>query len=420
MGWRLGVALLLLVLVSGISGAYGAAGEPQKRVIVVFKDKPDAELIKRHGGRVLRTYSIIPAVSAVVPESAMGRLRTSRGVAYVEEDAEVRLLRSSRSRRPSPEPSEPVQPSEVVPWGVAYVRANQVWDTDGDLSLDAGAPTGRGVKVAVLDTGIDRDHPDLVANLKGGVNFVSRSPRLPADPTAWDDDNGHGTFVAGVIAAADNSAGVIGVAPEAWVYAVKVIDWRGRGYESWVIAGIEWAVANGMQVISMSLGSPQESQALHDAVHRAYESGVLVVAAAGNSGDGVAATDEVEYPARYPCVIAVGAVDSSGAVPEWSSSGPAVELSAPGVDVYSTWAGGGYYTASGTSAATPHVSGVAALVLSTDITQVAPSYDLNGNGAWDAPEVRAWMDARARDLGAPGRDYLYGYGVVDALSSTTP
>ncbi len=417
MSWRLGVALLL-ILVAGVSAAHSMAGEPQKRVIVVFKDTPDAGLIKRHGGEVIRSYSIIPAVSAVVPESAMGRLRQAEGVAYVEEDAEVRLLRSSRSRRPSSGTEAP--PAEILPWGVAFVRANLVWDKNGDLAVDAGAPTGRGVKVAVLDTGIDRDHPDLIPNLKGGVNFVSTSPRRAPDPSAWDDDNGHGTFVAGIIAAADNSAGVIGVAPEAWLYAVKVIDWRGRGYESDVIAGIDWAVANGMQVISMSLGTPQESQALHDAVHRAYERGVLVVAAAGNSGDGVASTDEVEYPAKYPCVVAVGAVDSSGSVPEWSASGAEVELAAPGVDVYSTWAGGGYYTASGTSAATPHVSGVAALVLSTDITRVAPEYDFNGNGAWDADELRAWLDANARDLGTPGRDYLYGYGVVDALNSATP
>ena len=275
-----------------------------------------------------------------------------------------------------------------------------------DADLAWGTSTGVGVNVAVIDTGIDQDHPDLVANLKGGVNFVSKSPTRPADPAKWNDDNGHGTHVAGIIGAVDNSEGVVGMAHGVNLYGVKVLDRNGSGYLSDVISGIDWAVANGMNVINMSLGSSSDSSALHDAVDAADAAGLVVVAAAGNSGDGDGTTNEVIYPAKYSSVIAVAATASDDSTPYWSSEGAEVELAAPGVDIRSTWNDGAYNTISGTSMASPHAAGAAALVFSV-------ATDINGNGSVN-DEVRATLVATADDLGIAGRDNFYGYGLTDA------
>ena len=270
--------------------------------------------------------------------------------------------------------------------------------------------------VPVVDTGIDQDHQDLVSNLKGGVNFVSKSPAKPADPSKWNDDNGHGTHVAGTIAAADNEIGVLGVATEANLYAVKVLDRNGSGYISDVIAGINWAVNNDMDVVNMSLGSSSDVQALHDAVDAAYATGVVLVAAAGNSGDGNNATNNVSYPAKYSSVIAVGATASDDSIPSWSSDGEEVEFTAPGVSVRSAWNDGLYKIISGTSMASPHVAGTVALILAT---AVPVDYDTDLDGAWDPAEVRIALQATADDLGSVGHDNFYGYGLVDAEEVAT-
>ena len=212
---------------------------------------------------------------------------------------------------------------------------------------------GDGVKVAILDTGIDIDHPDLDGNLAGCQNFISWYRNC-------DDDNGHGTHVAGIIAAEDNDFGVVGVAPKAKIYALKVLNSQGSGYLSDIIEGLDWAVTNNMDVVSMSLGTNSDIQSLHQAVQKVYQAGIVVVAAGGNDGPG---SNSVDYPAAYSEVIAVAATDSTNKVPSWSSRGAAIDLAAPGVSVYSTYLKGGYQTMSGTSMSTPHVTGVVALRL---------------------------------------------------------
>ncbi|MBC7336503.1 MAG: S8 family peptidase, partial [Clostridia bacterium] len=253
------------------------------------------------------------------------------------------------------------------------------------------------VKVAVLDTGIDLDHPDLQANIKGGINTIH--PRKSPD-----DDNGHGTHVAGIIAAADNTVGVIGTAPKAWLYAVKVLDRRGSGYISDIIEGLDWCIRNGMQIVNMSFGTATDVPSLHEALVAAYNSGLVLVAAAGNGGP---QDDTVLYPARYEEVIAVSAVDGTDSIASWSSRGPEVELAAPGVDIYSTFRSGTYRVLSGTSMASPHVAGTAALAIASGIT------DANDNGRIN-DEVRERLRLTADDLGEPAKDDLYGYGLVDA------
>jgi subtilisin len=252
--------------------------------------------------------------------------------------------------------------------------------------------------VAVLDTGVDCGHEDFAGGCVYGANFAS--------PGQAFDDHGHGTHVAGIIGARANGVGTIGVAPESTIYAVKVLAANGSGSLSWVAAGIDWAVQNGIDVINMSLSAAITSQALSDAVAAAQAAGVVVVSAAGNSG----CCNTVGYPAKLPGSLAVGAVDASDAIASFSSTGPEVDVVAPGVAVRAPVPTGtcalcdpsGYRLLSGTSMATPHVAGVAALLMS------------RGRAAW---EVRNLITNTARDLGTPGFDHTHGHGRVDALAA---
>ncbi len=355
-----------LVATFFLSFAPTPAAAPSRgvRVIVLFRERPDAELIAGFGGRVLTIYSIIPALAAEVPREALERLRSSAAVLRVEPDAIVRAL------------------GEQVPWGVSRIGAPNAWPTS----------TGEGVKVAILDTGIQYDHPDLAANVKGGISLVGAENST--DPARWNDVNGHGTHVAGIVAAVANDLGVVGVAPAAWLYAVKVLADNGEGYLSDVVEGIDWCVSNGMQVVNMSFGASEDFYSFRLACSKAYLQGLLLVAAAGNEGDG-----GVSYPAKYESVIAVAATDANDDVPSWSSKGPEVELAAPGVGIYSTYRGSSYATLSGTSMASPHVAGAAALLWAR-----CPSLSND--------RVRSLLRDLAEDLGAPGWDNCYGYGLV--------
>jgi subtilisin family serine protease len=355
------------------------------RKIVVFEeglsDDAQQELIAGLGGKVVERLDIINGLAVLLPQ---GSTVEKKGILRVEDDAVVSVL------------------EETPDWGVIRIDAQKAWTSS----------TGSAVEVAIIDTGIDQDHPDLAGNIQGGKNFVKK--RGTINPNAWDDDNGHGTHVAGIVAAVDNEIGVVGVAPGAYLYGVKVLDRRGSGYVSDVIAGIDWAVfTKGVDVINMSLGTTSDIQSFHDAVDTAYAAGIVVVAAAGNSGD-TNSDNDVNYPARYSSVIAVAATDSADQRAYWSSDGPEVELAAPGVYVRSTYKGGGYSTLSGTSMAAPHIAGVAALVKATAVR--AP-YD--ADGVWDPAEIRAVLAATADDRGPDGRDRYYGYGLVDAEEAVT-
>lgn len=356
-------AALFIALGMPALGAPAAAGN-RVAILVGFHGTPDPALVESLGGNVTFTYRYVPAVAATVPEAILGALRANAKVAYVEPDAKCYALVQS------------------LPWGVDRIDAEKV---------HAAGNKGTGVKVAILDTGIDLNHEDLT--VWGGASFISG--------TTHNDDNGHGTHCAGIVAALDNTVGVIGVAPEAQLYAVKVLDSGGSGSWSTVAAGIEWSITNKMQIISMSLGGSQGSSTLEAACKKAWDAGILLVAAAGNSGNAGGKNDCVGYPAKYPTVIAVAATDSSDKRASWSSTGPAVELAAPGVSIPSTYMGNTYKTLSGTSMACPHVSGVAALVW-------------KAHPGLTNQQVRDKMNATAIDLGPVGRDTWYGYGLVYA------
>jgi subtilisin len=278
--------------------------------------------------------------------------------------------------------------AQPVPWGVNRIHAGAAW---------LGGNTGAGVDVAILDTGIDGRHPDLA--VVDGINYAGTPDKNGStDPADWNDGHGHGTHCAGIVAALNNEIGVVGVAPDARLHAVKVLDDYGMGYTSDVIEGLEWCAKNHIRVASLSLGGGGTTS-LKDACDQAFAAGVLLVAAAGN------ASGPVSFPAAYPSVVAVSATDAQDKLAYFSNFGPEIALAAPGVDIYSTFKGGAYATLSGTSMACPHVTGAAALVWAT--------------GAGSNAAVRNTLTSAAEDLGTVGRDPSFGYGLVDAQKAVS-
>lgn len=372
-GYRDEVAHFLAGLLAdaGVLTAAGA-GRPAvpagaKRVIVVFRDTTGNEAVQDTvlagaGASKVLSLPLVNAAAAIVTPAAENALKRRPEVLRIDPDPVVTAS------------------SQVIPWGITQVNADKAW----------GTSTGSGVRVAVLDTGIQLNHPDL--SVAGGANFTSQQR------SRYGDDNGHGTHVAGTIAALDNQVGVVGAAPQSLLYSVKVLDRHGSGFVSNIIAGLDWCIQNNIRVANMSLGTSTHVQSFEDAVNRAYNSGVLLVAAAGNSGP---ADNTVGYPARYDNVIAVSATDASNTIASFSSRGPQVALAAPGVNILSTYTDSTYRTLSGTSMAAPHVAGTAALVLAA-------------NPGWNNTQVYNRLTQTATHLGAAD---LYGFGLVNAQAA---
>lgn len=236
-----------------------------------------------------------------------------------------------------------------VPQGVELIQAPEIW----------GKTKGKGITIAILDTGCEISHIDLKDRIIGGRNFTNDDR---GDQTIYRDYNGHGTHVAGTMAATANDIGVVGVAPEANLLIVKVLDKHGSGQYKWIIDGIYYAIEQKVDIISMSLGGSEDVPELHEAVKKAVESEILVVCAAGNEGDGRDPTEELSYPAAYNEVISVGAVGQNRRISDFSNSNKEIDLVAPGDKILSTFLNGKYAVLSGTSMATPHVSGALALI----------------------------------------------------------
>lgn len=409
------LALMLGLLAGAAHAMAGGASSGRVPVLVLFHERPtsaDLSALERAGARVERRYGIVPAVAAEVAEHGVDGLRANPRVRAVEPDAVVRGLdyRSTHD------------------WGVAHVKADQV-HAAGNTGTTVG---GTAVRVAVLDSGVSCEHAELAGRCEHGGSYVDYT-------TSSDDDWGHGTHVGGTIIAQRNldgsgsplSTGVVGVAPTATVSAYKVLDQNGYGSISQVIAALDAVWNNGSpraEVVNMSLGWSSGSTTFQETVDRAYADGIVLVAAAGNGGNCGGKGNSVSYPAKYASVIAVAAVDSSDARPCWSSTGQEVELSAPGVSVFSTWpedlttsprdpqpvcdVGTCHYKyGSGTSMAVPHVVGAAALVLAGE--GLGDTSRANGL----ADEVRQRLRETAVDLGSTGHDGQYGHGLVDALAA---
>ena len=332
----------------------------------------EAQRRARHVHRTLDFGRYGSAVAGQFSEQALRGLSRRPDVDYIEEDGKMYAIGGV---------ADIDSTDAEVEWGVDRIDAEKA---------HAGGHTGVGAKIAILDTGIDYSHPDL-GNYVGGYDFVNGD----IDPM---DDHGHGTHCAGIAAASSGDGGVVGVAPDASLYGVKVLDSQGSGYYSDIAAGLEWTHTNQtdgqMHVASMSLGGGRGSTTLERACNAAADSGVFVVAAAGNDG-----RNRVSYPAKYPSVVAVSATDDADGLAWFSNTGDEIELAAPGVAITSTVRGGGYESWSGTSMACPHVAGVAALVMVGEAS--------GGN-------ARSRLQQTAEDLGSPGWDKKFGYGLVDA------
>jgi subtilisin len=367
--------ILIMVVSTLLSGASSVGiGTEKVSVIIAFHEQPgraEEALIRAFGGSVKFTYNIVPAIAATVPMVALEGLARNPKVVRIEADVEIYALEVT---------------TQDTPWGVDRIDADVV---------QAAGNEGTGVKVAVIDSGVDGSHPDLIGQLAGGFDFVNND----SNPM---DDNGHGTHVVGTIAAVDNDLGVIGVAPGVDIYALKVLDASGSGNFSNIIAALDWCVKNGIQVTNNSYGSSVDPGiSVQNAFINSYTAGVLHIASAGNSGKANGRGDNVGFPAQYDSVVAVAATDSNDARAYFSSTGPDVEIAAPGVAILSTVPGGGYESWNGTSMASPHVAGVAALVMAS-------------NSGLSNVDVRERLVSTAEDLGVAGRDTWFGYGLVDA------
>jgi subtilisin family serine protease len=329
----------------------------------------------------------LPELQAVVVAAGgAARVRATLagrpGVRYVEADRVIRL----------PDDETPALALRVgdeqreAQWALDRIGIDAAW------AVTTGSPR---VRVAVVDTGIDARHPDLRGRVLPGRDVVN------GDDDATDDSF-HGTHCAGIVAAGRDNGGMVGVAPAVSLLPVKVLDAKGSGTLSQVAAGIVWAADQRPAVISLSLGTDQPSQLLADAVRHAQARGALVVAGTGNRGH-----DKPFYPAVLPGVLAVGATGKDDVRAPFSNYGSHVGLTAPGRDILSTIPDGKWARMSGTSMATPHVAGIAALLASHRPTL-------------DAAGLRARLEATAVDLGRPGRDDDYGVGRLDAGRALGP
>ncbi|GGN97679.1 S8 family serine peptidase [Saccharibacillus kuerlensis] len=369
---KISSVILSLSLTLGLLPATVSA-EPfsaQERVIVMFKDKADKSLVGKANGRINREFQHIPALAVSLPAAAVKGLAHNPNVQSIEIDQPVKTEQQNQD------------------WGIQKTNAPSAW---------ASGYTGKGVKVAVVDTGIAA-HEDLA--IAGGASFVSYT-------TSYGDDNGHGTHVAGIIGALNNGIGTVGIAPDASLYAIKALDQGGSGYLSDIVAGIDWSITNKMNIVNLSLGTTGDSSALKQVVDKAYAQDILVVAAAGNNGTADGSGDIVNYPARYDSAIAVAAIDSANQRASFSATGAQVEVAAPGVNVLSTYLGNQYVSMNGTSMATPYAAGNLALLKQANPTSTNI-------------ELRAKLTGSAIDLGAPGRDAWYGHGLIQAPQAAAP
>ncbi|MFS0783802.1 S8 family peptidase [Bacillus sp. 1P06AnD] len=356
--------------------------EDGTRVNILFKDTVDQSILQKHHVSAIHTYDSISAVTGKMDPEDIESLKREPAVKDVKEDRLVEVV------------------GQRTNWG--YSKLNM----ENRIPISS---TGKGVKIAVIDSGIDTTHPDL--KVAGGVCVMNTAYEPNACANSYNDNNGHGTHVAGIIAAQDNEVGVLGVAPGASLYAVKALDSHGFGVTSSIMAAMDWSIKNKMDIINLSLTTPDDDPAFRALIQKAYKEGILIVAAAGNYSAETGLN--VLYPAKYPEVISVSALGRNGNLIATSARGKDIELTAPGGDILSTLplaqddydnAKDGYGMMSGTSMAAPFVTAMAALY--------KEKFPLMTN-----VEIRELLEKNAKDLGVAGRDSLYGYGLVQADTS---
>ncbi|EFM09064.1 peptidase S8 and S53 subtilisin kexin sedolisin [Paenibacillus curdlanolyticus YK9] len=352
----------------------------------------DASSAKRLPDTVLIQRQVEPPVDVIAPADAnavdvakwLEMLRGNEDVSYVVPNAAVHALGATAA------PGQANDPNLAKQRYLDLIGAKQAWATVHDQTS---------MTIALVDTGVDLDHPDLKGNLVEGVNLVR-----PGTPP--EDDNGHGTSVAGVLSAVgNNGVGVTGLLWRAKIMPIKALDENGSGDESKLGEAILYAVRKGARIVVLSVGLYRYSPYMRDIAQYAEGKGVLLVAASGNDGEQLGNKAAVKYPAAYPTVLAVGGVMPSGKPEPRSSAGPEVDLAAPW-DVFTTAVGGGYKYEEGTSMASPQVAAAAALVLA-----MHPSYK--------PYQVRELLRQTAKDIGADGVDEQSGYGLLQVNRAVT-
>ena len=369
----------------GAGSTWGSGVAEQPGSVIVAYDAGARSAAERSaaslGAKQLRRartggFTVFTVPAGMTADGLAGRLAGLPGVRYAEPNDTIRALVT------------PTDPDFSLQWGMTRIGGPDAWDVE----------RGAGTVVAVVDTGVDLAHPEFVGRLDtvNDYDFIN-------DDTTAQDDEGHGTHVAGIVAAALNntntgSKGVVGAAPAATILPLKVLAADGTGTADAAADAIRWAADKGAGVINMSLGSKNYSQTVDEAVQYAVGKDVVVVAATGNDGK-----RGVQYPAALPNVIGVASTTSTDARSSFSNYGPGTDICAPGSVIYSTlWnAGSTYGYASGTSMATPHVAGVVALIRSQ-------------NPTWTRTQVEARLIATAEDLGVAGYDEYFGHGLVQA------
>lgn len=367
------------------SGNLGLSPDTSSRLVVKLNPETDPKQVAQNVQAEILRQGPLDYLTLAVPSQRMSEsieiLRQTPGVLNVNPVQKMKTTEIT-----APHVTDPYYPKQ---WGLSKAEVQKAWGL--------GA-TGQGITIATIDTGIDVNHPDLKNNLVEGYNAITRKTGL----TAVQDNNGHGTHVAGVTAAGLNGEGVVGVAYQAKIMPIKAMNQLGEGTDDVVADGIIWAADHKAQIINLSLGAKEETHILRDAIQYAQAKGALLVAAAGNKEENLS-NNSIAFPAAEPGVLAVTATDQRDQLASFSLTGPQASLAAPGVDIYSDyWQNrSGYASIDGTSMASPFVAGVAALVWGT-------------HPELTAEQVKILLENSALDLGTLGRDSEYGFGRVNA------
>lgn len=371
----------MLLTSIGISPSFAAASDNElEKVIISFENGIDYEALKEMNANIHSELDAISSVIATIPSTTFMKADTDISVTPLPEEQ----IFKAAAQQPS--------------WGYQHIKAPS--------ALKVGY-TGKNVKIAVIDSGINSQHPDL--KVAGGASMITGS-------SPFTDGNGHGTHVAGIIGALNNTYGVVGAAPDAQIYSVKVLSSNGAGSLENVLNGIQWAIDQEMDIINLSLTTGRNEELLQAMLKKANDLGIVVVAAAGNietidtNGSYVQYGNDVLYPARYPTVIAVGSTDTNNKLSGFSYRGPSIELVAPGEGIYSTYINtattshADYSLSQGTSVSTPFVASVFA--------QYMEAYPHLTNN-----QLRETVKRAVIDLGPVGKDQSFGHGLVQSLQS---
>lgn len=372
--------LLFFAIVFLIASSDSSAQSPpvlnggSERLIVKFKP-----LVPRfYKEDVIRNQGLAISEDTREPDTHVIKVPRNRGSHFASRLKRNLLVEYAEQDFIATKFETPNDPSFSSQWGLTKIQSPGAWDvTHGASNVD----------IAIIDTGINYTHPDLVAKISASVNCTVSSSCPSMNTT---DPDGHGTHVAGIAGAlTNNSIGVAGTAWEARLMSVKALDDFGSGYYSWIANAIYWATDNGAEVINMSLGGSSSSDTLRNAVDYAWNHGVVVVAAAGNSG-----RNRASYPAYYSNAIAVAATDQNDKKASFSNYGSWVDLAAPGVFILSTYHGG-YDYLSGTSMSTPFASGLAALLKGQ-------------NPGWNNSQIRNQIEQTADTISGTGSYWTHG------------